>query len=277
MFQTVIPVITVFTKYDILVDTLEAVESKEYNEAAFELLKRDTLIKLCIQPLKAVAGSDFPHAFVSVKDGYESTVRQLIDLTIATVAPEAALVAQRVDAGLKIKASITVGKKRYLGYWRMSANSWRFTKWHCLSVIYKDIINIWNLNDPHGHLADDRCKNLILTDLDIVETDITLWQMMITHTVHLTCIMHIVFLLASTGFISRRVIKIAVKAYEVAGKGRVHSAFQSHVPLIHSGEDEVLEEIVRLIESHSIKAEEVQDMRTKIGSHMMGLQLDEEW
>jgi hypothetical protein len=96
-----------------------------------------------------------------------------------------------------------------------------------------------------------------------------------TYIVDLTCIMQILFLLASTGPISPRVIKIAIKAYEEAGKSNVHSEIQSHVPVTHSGGDDALGKIVKLINGHSIKAEDVQGLRTKIGLPV-GSQVDEE-
>jgi hypothetical protein len=101
-------------------------------------------------------------------------------------------------------------------------------------------------------------------------------QRIMTYIVDLTCIMQILFLLASTGPISPRVIKIAVKAYEEAGKSNVHSEIQSHVSVTRSGGDDALEEIVRLINDHSIKAEDVQALRAKI-KLPVGLQVDEEW
>jgi hypothetical protein len=42
-------------------------ESDEYDEAALEALKTDTLNKLCIQPLKEAAGKDILHTVVSSK------------------------------------------------------------------------------------------------------------------------------------------------------------------------------------------------------------------
>ncbi|KAG1721989.1 uncharacterized protein EDB91DRAFT_1088288 [Suillus paluster] len=332
-----IPVIVVFTKHDVLLDTLEleAIDLEDCYGTALENLKRDKLNNLCIKPLTDAAGSDVLHAAVSTKNGYENTVRELIDLTTTNVekfvASEAALammIAQRVDISLKIKASIAIGEKRY---WRGLASSMDFagfTMKDCLSVIHKDVIDVWNFNDPHDHLASSKFQELILNDLDKEEfpntagsfkfglsvvgaiigimtplaapflpivapiaagvvmakwvydiyqqTNITLRRMM-AYIVDLTCIMQIAFLLAPTGPISRRVIKIAIKAYDEAGKSSVHSAIHSHVPLTRSGGDDALEEIVKLIQRHSIKAEEVQDLRTKIGPHMVGLQLDEEW
>ncbi|KIK36751.1 hypothetical protein CY34DRAFT_811010 [Suillus luteus UH-Slu-Lm8-n1] len=330
-----IPIIVAFTKFDEFVDKLEldAMESDEYDETALEALKIDTLNKLCIQPLKEAAGTDILHTVVSTKEDYESTIRQLIDLTTTNVekyvTSEAALtmmIAQRVDIGLKVKASIAIGKKRY---WRgigSSMNFTGFTMLDCLSVIHKDIIDVWNFVDSR-HLASDQFKALMLKDLDNADlphtgeafdfglsvvskitailaslagplapivvsvaagvvlikwvydtyqrTNIVLQRIM-TYIVDLTCVMQILFLLASTGPISPRVIKIAVKAYEEAGKSTVHSEIQSHVSVTRSGGDDALEEIVRLINDHSIKAEDVQALRAKI-KLPVGLQVDEEW
>ncbi|KAG1733949.1 hypothetical protein EDB19DRAFT_1179652 [Suillus lakei] len=332
-----IPIIVVFTKLDLVVNELEidAMVSGTYDEAVIEALKNDTLDKLCVQPLKEVAGSDIPHATVSTEAKYESTVRQLIDITTTNVekfvASEAALammIAQRVDIDLKIKASIAIGKKRYWRGLASGMNFTGFTLWDCLSVIHQDIIAVWNFNDPHRYLLDDKFKELILKDLDndnfpnpagalrfglsvvaaittilapiaapflpIVvpvvagvvlvkwaydvyqRTNIVLRRIM-TYIVDLTCIMQILFLLAPTGSISRRsVIKFAMNAYEKAGKGDVHSVIRSHVHVTRSGGDDALEEILRLIEDHSIKAGEVQDLRTNIGPPI-DFQVDEEW
>ncbi|KAG2085647.1 uncharacterized protein F5147DRAFT_588878 [Suillus discolor] len=322
-----IPIIVVFTKYDTLVDKLEydASISGEYDKTALE--------DLCIQPLKEVAGSDILHTTVSTEEEYESTIRQLIDLTTTSVekfvASEAALVmmiAQRADIGLKVKASIVIGKKRYWRGLAASVNFKGFTMSDCLSVIHKDIIDVWNFNDPHCHLASDQFKELILKDLDkadelmpkgpdmtdlpsefglatitailtllagafppiaagvaLVEwardvyqhTNIVLQRIM-TYIVDLTCVMQILFLLAPTGPISRHVIKIATKAYEGACKNKVHLAIQSYcVSAICRGEGDALEKIVRMIEDHSIKAEEVRGLRAQIGR--VDPKADEEW
>ncbi|KAG2108165.1 uncharacterized protein F5147DRAFT_175211 [Suillus discolor] len=329
-----IPLIAVFTKHDILVDKLEYDAGESYDEVTLEELKVSTLDKLCIQPLKEAAEGDILHTTVSTNEEYESTIRQLIDLTTTNVekyvASEAALammIAQRVDIGLKLKASIAIGEKRY---WRGLASSMNFTGFtmlDCLSVIHKDIIDVWNFNDPHCHLASDQFKELILKDLDKVDlphtaqafefglsvvatiasilsslsgpllpivvpiaagvvltkwvydtyqrTNIVLRRIM-TYIVDLTCIMQILFLLAPTGPISRHVIKIAIKGYEGTCKSDVHSAIQSHcVSVTRGGGDDALEKIVKLIKDHSIKAEDVQNLRTKIGP--VDLQVDEEW
>ncbi|KAG0701052.1 hypothetical protein DFH29DRAFT_831860 [Suillus ampliporus] len=170
-----IPIIVVFTMYDLLINTLE-LEPEGCDEAAFEKLKEDTLNNLCVRPLEDVAGRDVLHATVSTKCGYENTIRQLVDLTTTHVEkgfePEPALammIAQRVHIGLKVKASIAIGKKRY---WRGLASSVDFTglaMQSCLSVIHKDIIDVWNFNDSDYPLADDKFQELIRNDLDAVK------------------------------------------------------------------------------------------------------------
>ncbi|KAG1905906.1 uncharacterized protein F5891DRAFT_631361 [Suillus fuscotomentosus] len=82
-----IPIIAVFTKHDVFVNKLEleAVDSDQYDEIALEELKVTTLDKLCIQPLKEVAGSDILHATVSTNEEYESTIRQLVYLTTTNI------------------------------------------------------------------------------------------------------------------------------------------------------------------------------------------------
>ncbi|KAG1798751.1 hypothetical protein EV424DRAFT_1440258 [Suillus variegatus] len=321
-----IPIIAVFTKHDVFVSELEleAADSDRYDEAALEQLKVDELDRLCIRPLKEVAGSDILHITVSAKQEHESTIRRLVDLTTTNVetfvASEAALVmmmAQRVD----------IGSKRY---WRGLASSMNFagfTMLDCLSVIHKDIIDVWNFHDPHCHLSSDQFKELILKDIDNADLPraaqafgfgltvvaaiasiltalagpalpivvpiaagavlakfaydtyqqktIVLRRIM-TYIVDLTCIMQILFLLALTGPISPHIIKIAIRAYEGAGKSNVHLAIQSHhVSVNRNGGDHALDEIVRLINDYTIKAEEVQDLRTRIGP--VDLRADEEW
>ncbi|KAG1812738.1 hypothetical protein EV424DRAFT_1566438 [Suillus variegatus] len=80
-------IIAVFTKHDVFVNKLEleAVDSDQYDEVALKELKVNTLDKLCIQPLKEVAGSDILHATVSTNEEYENTIRQLVDLTTTNI------------------------------------------------------------------------------------------------------------------------------------------------------------------------------------------------
>lgn len=278
-----IPIIVIFTKHDTFIDKVEFdVMELNYDQDSLKVLKIKTWNKRYIQPLKEIAGSDILHTTVSTKKWYEKHIRQLIDLTATNVenfiASEAALAPQRVDIDLKIKASIAINKKRYWRNLASGMNFMGFTMSHCLFVIHKDIIDIWNFNDPYCHLASDQFKKLMLRNLDSVDLPHTAnalniaLQRVMTYIADLTCIMQNLFLLVLTGSISRRVIKIVIKAYDETDKSSVHSSIRSYMSGTRSGWDHELEEIVRLIESHSIKAETVQGLRVK-----MDLQEDEEW
>lgn len=66
------------------------------------------------------AGSDVPHVTVSTKEEHVEMLTRLIQISkervckhVATEALVTTSIAQRVNPGLKIKASIDVGKRRY--------------------------------------------------------------------------------------------------------------------------------------------------------------------
>ncbi|KAG2098871.1 hypothetical protein BD769DRAFT_1512210 [Suillus cothurnatus] len=114
--------------------------------------------------------SEIPHVVVSAEDTMEDTVQQLVDVTTTNVdkyiAAEAALVAmmaQQVDIGLKIKASIVRCHWKCLA---AGANFTGYTMWECLSVIHADIIVTWNFDDPHQDLLGLEFKQLLLRGLD---------------------------------------------------------------------------------------------------------------
>ena len=97
-----------------------------------------------------------------------------------------------------------------------------------------------------------------------------------TYIVDLTCIMQILFLLAPKGPIHRPVIKLAMEAYDKAGKDHVHAAIRSSLSsLAPTGQDSVLDKIVELIELYSIEPNMVQELRAKIPD--VERQLDDEW
>ncbi|KAG1822294.1 hypothetical protein EV424DRAFT_804401 [Suillus variegatus] len=93
------------------------------NEAIKELARKNAeaeLQNICIRPLGKFAGSNIPHAAISTNEDYKKTLTHLIQITENCVsqhsASEAAVitsirVAQRVDPGLKIKASFKIAKK----------------------------------------------------------------------------------------------------------------------------------------------------------------------
>ncbi|KAG1869883.1 hypothetical protein F4604DRAFT_1926668 [Suillus subluteus] len=119
--QVKVPIVAVFTKYDILLDrverTLDKSSIKGLSQAAIQdIIKKnaeDKLQEICVAPLEKFAKSAIPHVTVSTNGNHEETLARLIQTTeelvrnhVGTDASVMTSVAQRVDPGLKIKASI---------------------------------------------------------------------------------------------------------------------------------------------------------------------------
>ncbi|KAG1802405.1 hypothetical protein EV424DRAFT_1494455 [Suillus variegatus] len=189
------PVIVVLTKYDMLIERIQRTlgGSSLSDEAYEELTKKNVEAELqdsCIGPLERFAGPDIPHATVSTDEDYEETLTHLIQITEKCVsqhsaseasatasiaqqsASEAAVmtsIAQRVHPGLKIKASIEVGKKRY---WKALTSCPRFKNrkmWDCLHVLHTDIVNVWNFHDPHHYLHSQEFRTMMMNMVDKME------------------------------------------------------------------------------------------------------------
>jgi len=183
-----IPIVVVFTKYDTLLDRVERTMNKSSlkglsKEAVKELIKKsaeDKIQEVCIAPLEKFAGSDIPHVTVSTNGTHEETLARLIQTTEKLVCEHVGIdasvmtsVAQRVDPGLKIKASIEVGKRKY---WKALASSVPFKKrsmWDCLHVLHTDIVNVWNFQDPNDYLCSPEFRTLMtnmVNELDVGPT-----------------------------------------------------------------------------------------------------------
>ncbi|KAG1810388.1 uncharacterized protein HD556DRAFT_49062 [Suillus plorans] len=190
-----VPVIVVLTKYDMLIERMERTLSGSFSsdEDHKERAKKNAeawLQETCIGPLKQFAALNIPSAKISTEGGYEETLTDLIQITEKCVgqhsaseasatasitqptAPETAVmtsIAQRVDPGLKIKASIEVGKKRY---WNTLASSPTFKNrkmWDCLDVLHTDIVNVWNFHDPYHYLHSREFRELMTTVVDNIQ------------------------------------------------------------------------------------------------------------
>ncbi|KAG2143581.1 hypothetical protein DEU56DRAFT_242395 [Suillus clintonianus] len=177
-----IPVVVVLTKYDMLLDrterTLDALVGSN-DETIKELTKNKAeaeLQNICIGPLEEFAGPDIPHAVISTEECHKETLARLIRMTENSVrqhlAPEAAVmasIAQRVDTGLKINASIEVGKTKY---WKALASSTTFKNrktWDCLNVLHIDIVAVWNFYDPHHYLRSQEFREMMVKMVDTLE------------------------------------------------------------------------------------------------------------
>ncbi|KAG1869346.1 hypothetical protein DFJ58DRAFT_723192 [Suillus subalutaceus] len=179
-----IPVIVILTKYDMLIDRMErTLDENSLNglsdEAIMELAKNKAeaeLQDICIGPLEKFSGPDIPRAMVSTHKDHKETLTRLIQITGNCVGlhstPEAAVmtfIAQRVHPGLKIQASIEVGKRKY---WKALASSTTFKThktWDCLHVLHTDIVNVWNFYDPHRYLHSQEFRELMVKMLDNLE------------------------------------------------------------------------------------------------------------
>lgn len=183
-----VPVITVFTKYDRLVNEVKFGNSMEFMrrtktlhaDARNALLVKETnerFERLCVRPFREVVGPDVPQIAVSTKKEYGDSKKTLKDLTALTakyvreclsvdVAEEVAVlsaVAQRVNPAMKIDAVIAVGKKRY---WQGLASSVNFrgkTIEACLRVLHTDIVRVWNIQDEFEHLESKEFRALMTT------------------------------------------------------------------------------------------------------------------
>ncbi|KAJ8597151.1 hypothetical protein M405DRAFT_836649 [Rhizopogon salebrosus TDB-379] len=184
-----VPLIVVFTKYDELLNIIEAdvqKSSPDIDDDAFQMQVETTAKSLvqtrCIEPIQQVADGTIPHAIVSLLDlaepDHEGTLKELVKLTFEHVsehvAKEASTVtamAQRVYPELKIRESIAVGKKSSVSprYWKALASSPNFegyTIWDCLYVIHSDIVSVWNFDDPTCYLSSEEFRKLVVNGVE---------------------------------------------------------------------------------------------------------------
>ncbi|KAF8439280.1 hypothetical protein L210DRAFT_3504434 [Boletus edulis BED1] len=168
--HSVVPLVVVLTKADQL-DIQLMIDPPEDDDV--EQYKSRYLDKHCVEPLHKAAGSDVTHVAVSAQDGYSESLSNLVRATDKNMAKyhvdEAprvvASIAQRVSIKDKIELSIAIGEKKY---WNMLFDSGVFrghTLQEYLQVIRKDIVTIWNFDDPGQYLMDDNIiKALLHTD-----------------------------------------------------------------------------------------------------------------
>ncbi|KAK7464206.1 hypothetical protein VKT23_006372 [Stygiomarasmius scandens] len=191
-----IAMVVVFTKYDELVDS-EMMEIEDNDpdideEALIESSgqKAATGFEVsCVGPLKRFmtrAGCSMPpYTKVSTEKTYESTLSELVRTTEKQIAllmqptreadepaeepsnimdstPASLMaMAQMVDVETKIDLVIRVGKQKY---WRGLASSTHFPGLGlraCLTVLHKDIVVPWNINDPQEFLLSEEFESSI--------------------------------------------------------------------------------------------------------------------
>ncbi|KAE9386273.1 hypothetical protein BT96DRAFT_981800 [Gymnopus androsaceus JB14] len=152
------PVVVVFTKLDLL-------EGKSRAWMMMHLKggprKRSTppLRNFAIFPSSEKINHDYPFIAVSNLERHADRIGELMKLTLAKCDVESAWVAvaipQRAEAVLNIKASTRIGRKRY---WRglFSDVFIGLSVQKLITVLCKDIVTVWNLNDRDELLLSDR-------------------------------------------------------------------------------------------------------------------------
>ncbi|KAG1722125.1 hypothetical protein EDB19DRAFT_469910 [Suillus lakei] len=343
-----IPIVAVFTKYDTLLDRVERTLDKSSlkglrKDVIKERTKKsaqDKLQDICVAPLEKFAGSDIPHVMVSTNGNHEETLAHLIRTTeelvckhVATEASVMTSIAQRVDPGLKIKASIEVGKTKY---WKALASSAPFkdrSMWDCLYVLHTDIVNVWNFRDPHDHLYSPEFRKMVTNMVDKLDvgpvTDlnknitfglsivgaiativsalsgpaapivvpiaagvvIASWvhmayqhspvalQRFMKYIVDLTLVLQTLYLVSENQQLSRRAIKLVVKSYhDSPTSGDVHNRIREYdrqLTILECADRDSLDQLVKLLQSYNISAEEMSDLRGRFPA--VDLSLNEPW
>ncbi|KAH8798708.1 hypothetical protein DL96DRAFT_1638413 [Flagelloscypha sp. PMI_526] len=164
--QKSVPVIVVFTKLDLLWEhragQLEALLDEKGEDMDDNLFEHElksvvdnAMQELCIRPLHNLVGPKCQWIATSDKPLYSNTIKGLVDLGLEVTRIEdlwiELAIAQRSYAGASIDASIKIGRKRY---WRgiFSDSFPGYNMRSLLTVLQKDIVTVWNMDDPKNHL-----------------------------------------------------------------------------------------------------------------------------
>ncbi|KAG5729609.1 hypothetical protein E4T56_gene18837, partial [Termitomyces sp. T112] len=174
-----IPVIVVFTKFDLLCNEFYAKAARFQEEHADSSMVQDQVVNEAHSSLRASievfrhqvdltkrkrilwSHSRQPLSCVGVSTnrhfpGFLHTLEELTDVTRKCLHTQETFVpwavAQRIDSKQKVETSIEEGSKRY---WKDMAKSTVFRDHilkDCLWRIHLDIIKVWNFRDPQGLL-----------------------------------------------------------------------------------------------------------------------------
>jgi len=175
-----VPLIVVFTKYDILV-TSEIRKSSGGGSTEQVWLEgeekaKGTFKQLCVDPLTRSIG-EVRISRVSGGLRYQGTIKELIQSADEEIMRQTGVSshaeprslnfsrAQRADNDLKIEAAIDVGRQKY---WSVLTSSTDFTGkklQKCLDVIHRDIVSVWNIRDSNYLVGGDfKARMLILVE-----------------------------------------------------------------------------------------------------------------
>jgi len=177
-----LPAIVIFTKYDKLVtkamaaaaDAVAHLQDEEIWQYSKGKANEDAE-NLCIRPWREAVGK--VPLMVSIHKRFKETIQNLIEATDVEIQRQTSIsshtepnslnfaAAQRLNNGIKIDASIDVGR---LKYWSRLLSKTDFTGkqlQQCLDVIHRDIVSVWNIRNSSYLAGDDfRAKMTVLVD-----------------------------------------------------------------------------------------------------------------
>ncbi|KAJ6512357.1 hypothetical protein DFH09DRAFT_1197268 [Mycena vulgaris] len=175
-YQGTFPIIVVFTKLDILREKEEVKLEKALQQRGEELddeefdAEVDAAVdkgvqELCVKPLQALS-QDYRWIATSTirQPRFKRTITDLVQLALEVTNMEKIwiemAIAQRSSAKASIEASIRIGRKRY---WRglLSDIFMGFSMRSVLEVLQRDIVNVWNMNDPENYLNHPEFLSLL--------------------------------------------------------------------------------------------------------------------
>ncbi|KDQ14711.1 hypothetical protein BOTBODRAFT_145529 [Botryobasidium botryosum FD-172 SS1] len=178
-----IPIVVVFTQYDKLVGQMKYKMAGERDSNTQDVdTKANTIFnEACVDKLRSIGSNcdQIPWEKVSVNPGYQGTCRSLIELTSKLIDGRLhenvwllSAIAQRVDADLKVNASVRFGIKNY---WRNLASSNHFdgkplARW--LEAIRKDVVEVWNFADDEKILCGNEFRGMVFRSIqDLGKSD----------------------------------------------------------------------------------------------------------
>ncbi|KAH8979091.1 hypothetical protein EDB92DRAFT_1981402 [Lactarius akahatsu] len=172
-----VPVVVVFTKFDVVVSKVRLDSPSESHERA--RTRAHTMYEDSCRSLFRKDPRDVPAEIVSENSRFIDLIDNLVVTTDRFITdsrgpsarssgqgakqrvgavPLAWSAALRVNHDIIIQASIEVGRSRY---WRSLLSSLDFadqTLKNCVNIIHLDIVEIWNMNDKRRYLSSDTFK-----------------------------------------------------------------------------------------------------------------------
>jgi len=246
-----VPIVAVFTKYDVLVESLKPPDEEDfYGDVEMEIqnleeegdsdvgLNTGTSAsqiephvlslaqeKLCEMIAPFEVKLSVPWVKVSAKPEFSDTLDELVDMTQRRINNSQKLlwaITQQQSVEPKIKASIDVGKRRYPSRWGLS------TGFHggkspanLFEAIHSDIVKVWDINDPKV-LLTSMTEEMSKLQQDLLESGSNVLRGIMGYIVDLTIVMERLYFLmqartqasGSPYPVNEKLIELALGAYK---------------------------------------------------------------